>query len=180
MAQECEFEAITPDEILRDRLVFGIREDRVWERLVREPRLTLAKTDELCCASESMQVQMKVVGNDDISAHAIRVDKHRRSSGPPKSEVPSKPTRDCWNCGRRHQFFKRELCPAYGKKCNKCNKLNHFAAHCRTSVERMISTQDKEVKAIEDNDMDEVFPTLTEVAKVGLDDSQLVTVQDVM
>jgi len=39
----------------------------------------------------------------------------------------------------------------------------------------MISTQDKEVKAIEDDDMDEVFPT--EVAKVGLDDSQLVTVQ---
>ena len=38
----------------------------------------------------------------------------------------------------------------------------------------MTSTLDKEVKTIED-DMEEVFPI--EVVKVGLDDSQLVTVQ---
>ena len=66
------------------------------------------------------------------------------------------------------------MCPAYGKRYNKCNKLNHFAAQCRTPAERMTSTLDKEVKTIED-DMEEVFPI--EVVKVGLDDSQLVTVQ---
>ena len=60
MAQECEFGTITPDEILRDRLVFGVRDDKVQERLLREPNLMLAKTDELCCAAESMLVQIKV------------------------------------------------------------------------------------------------------------------------
>ena len=43
LSEGCEFESITPDEILRDRLVFGIRDDKVRERLLREPRLTLIK-----------------------------------------------------------------------------------------------------------------------------------------
>ena len=34
MAQECKFGTITPDEILRDRLVFGVRDDKVQERLL--------------------------------------------------------------------------------------------------------------------------------------------------
>ena len=37
MAQECEFDTIMPDEILRDKLVFGIKDERVRERLLREP-----------------------------------------------------------------------------------------------------------------------------------------------
>ena len=45
LPESCEFNSITPDEILRDRLVFGIRDDKVRERLLREMQLTLAKTD---------------------------------------------------------------------------------------------------------------------------------------
>ena len=38
----------------------------------------------------------------------------------------------CGRCG----FEKHELakCPAQGKKCTKCNKLNHFATNCRSRV----------------------------------------------
>ena len=38
LSEGCEFESITPGEILRDRLVFGIRDNKVRERLLREPR----------------------------------------------------------------------------------------------------------------------------------------------
>ena len=80
-----------------------------------------------------------------------------------------------------YQFHKRELCPAYGKTCNKCNKPNHFAVKCR------MPTKSKEVSAVKPDevtesgvsavkdDLDEVFPT--EVSATGIDDSQLVTVQ---
>ena len=61
LAASCDFDTITPDEMLRDRLVFGIRDSKVRERLLRESNLSLAKTDEICCASESMQSQMKIV-----------------------------------------------------------------------------------------------------------------------
>ena len=37
---------------------------------------------------------------------------------------------DCRFCGRKHKFVK-ELCPAWGKTCSNCQKLNHFAAKCR-------------------------------------------------
>ena len=55
LAESCDFDTITPDEMLRDRLVFGIRDSKVRERLLRESKLSLAKTDEICRASESMQ-----------------------------------------------------------------------------------------------------------------------------
>ena len=54
LAEGCEFDMITPDEMLRDRLVFGILDSKVRERLLRESKLTLAKTDEICHATESM------------------------------------------------------------------------------------------------------------------------------
>ena len=167
MAQECEFGTITPDEILRDRLVFGVRDDKVQERLLQEPNLMLAKTDELCHTAESMLVQIKVVGDGDNTViHAIKADKQQWPSGTSKPKASNKPTRDCWNCGQRHQFYKKDLCPAYGKRCNKCNKLNHFAAQCHTST-----VANKDVKTIKD-DIEEVFP-----APMGLDDSQMVTFQ---
>ena len=45
----------------------------------------------------------------------------------------SKNTRSkCGRCGfEKHEIAK---CPAQGKKCTKCNKLNHFATQCKTRV----------------------------------------------
>ena len=37
--------------------------------------------------------------------------------------------RRCNFCDRPHQF-KKELCPAFGAKCSKCGRLNHFASRC--------------------------------------------------
>ncbi|CAF0913527.1 unnamed protein product [Brachionus calyciflorus] len=37
----------------------------------------------------------------------------------------------CFNCGRSWPH-KDESCPAKGKPCNKCNKMNHFASVCRS------------------------------------------------
>lgn len=54
-----EFATITAHEILRDKLVFGIRDTKVRERLLRESDLTLAKTNEICHAAESMAAQLK-------------------------------------------------------------------------------------------------------------------------
>ena len=142
--------------------MFSIKDDKVRERLLQEPNLTLAKTDEVCRAAESMQVQMKVVRDGDTTlVHAIKTNKPQQLSGMSKPEVTNKPTQDCWNCGRWHQFYKKDLCPAYEKKCNKCKKLDHFVAQCSTPT-----GANKDIKAIED-DIEEVF--LAEILPVGLD-----------
>jgi len=53
IADKCAFDAITHDDILRDRIVFGIADNKVRERLLREPELDLKKTLETCRAAES-------------------------------------------------------------------------------------------------------------------------------
>ena len=54
LSEACEFDMITPNEILRDRLIFGIHDTKVRERLLRVNILTLIiKTDEICRATES-------------------------------------------------------------------------------------------------------------------------------
>ena len=109
LAKECEFGTITPDGILRDRLVFGIRDAKVRERLLRESKLTLEKTDEICRAAESTSQQLRQVEPPETSVHAV---------GKPV-EDDKRPVKECYKCGRKHAFFERELCPAFGKTCNR-------------------------------------------------------------
>ena len=47
IAKNCRHESITPDEILRDRIVLGIRDDKMHERLLRLNDLTLKKAVDL-------------------------------------------------------------------------------------------------------------------------------------
>lgn len=161
LGESCNFQAITPDEILRDRLVFGISDSKVRERLLRESNLTLAKTDEICRAAASMSMQMKVFEqNSTPSIHAVKPDREQAKT----SEASKLVYRECWNCGYRHEH-KREACPALGKTCNKCSKKNHFAARCR-------SKQSSRVAAVEE-DGDEVF----QAGSGSLDDTQFVTLK---
>ena len=39
----------------------------------------------------------------------------------------------CTFCGRKHQRGKQH-CPAFGRKCNKCGRLNHFANVCTSKA----------------------------------------------
>ena len=46
----------------------------------------------------------------------------------------------CGKCGGKHEPRK---CPAYGRKCNKCSKFNHFARYC---------TNNRQVHTVEEDD----------------------------
>ena len=39
LAEGCDFRKITPEEILRNRLIFGISDTKVRERLLREKKI---------------------------------------------------------------------------------------------------------------------------------------------
>ena len=61
IANKCTFGAITPDDLLRDRIIFGIADTKVRERLLHEPELNLSKTLDICRALETSQAQIKTV-----------------------------------------------------------------------------------------------------------------------
>jgi hypothetical protein len=52
----------------------------------------------------------------------------RKPKGPqlPKSQRDNK-TQKCRNCGNQWHASCLKSCPAWGKDCGKCGKLNHFA-----------------------------------------------------
>ena len=62
--ERCEFESITPNQILRDKFMFGIRDSKVHERLLHEKNLSLEKTDEICRSHETMVQQIIWVVSD--------------------------------------------------------------------------------------------------------------------
>ena len=47
LADRCEFETITVDQILRNKIVFGIQDSKVRERLLRKKNLSQQKNDEI-------------------------------------------------------------------------------------------------------------------------------------
>lgn len=167
LAEGCDFKTIMPDEILRDRLIFGINDGKVRERLLREASQTLAKTDKICRAAESMWAQMKMAG--EIRGSEVnefhRSDPEweaRKNKWPPRRKLQlQRKGPECDNCGFRHPE-NRESCPAQGRDCHSCGKRNHFASKCR-----------QEVKTVDDcnPDTEEMYQT-DKVSTVKLDDSQ--------
>ena len=71
LAESCDFDTFTPEEISRDRLVFGIRDTKAKKILFREPGLVLVKTDEICRAVESMTTQIKIVKDAETDVNKV-------------------------------------------------------------------------------------------------------------
>ena len=53
---------------------------------------------------------------------------------------------DCYFCGAPN-YLKNHKCPARGRTCSKCNKLNHFAKVCKSKVINEISQQGAKANA---------------------------------
>ena len=105
LAEGCDFDTITPDEMLRDRLIFGIRDSEVRE-LLRESKLSLAKTHEICRAAESMQTQMKIVGDrTELEANKLEQEclpnfrKSKKTTRRRQQQGQGRHGRDCEKCG---------------------------------------------------------------------------------
>jgi hypothetical protein len=98
----CSFGALT-DELIRDRIVCGIRDESVRQKLLEEANLTLERCIDCCKAAEATQKHMKDMSKD--AQHTI----HAMSGRGRKK------------CG----------CPAYGQTCSLCQGKNHFARKCK-------------------------------------------------
>ena len=170
MSVKCEF-GEQEDLMLRDKLVFGVKDDRVRERLLRESEVELSKAVDICRASESTRLQLKEMSSNaninemtrDINAvrmrgrasaqETSRIESQKLNTAsndkePSAQSTSTKIVNDCGYCGRSHPVRK---CPAYGKSCNKCNRLNHFSSVCRQSK------QVNMVKSDQLCDQDDVF-----------------------
>ncbi|UYV84166.1 K02A2.6-like [Cordylochernes scorpioides] len=63
LSTSCEFES-QKDSLIRDRIVYGIQDKALQERLLREPNLTLLKAIEMCKTDEISKQQIKIMQNN--------------------------------------------------------------------------------------------------------------------
>ena len=112
--------------------MFGCSNAKVGEKLVDEgEKLTMDKAIQITQNYEYCQQQLSSMTMSSPS----NVDANKRGSKPgrqqPKQteEKQMQPSKHCENCGTLH---KKDKCPAYGKVCHECKKMNHYSKTCRS------------------------------------------------
>lgn len=130
-ADDCNFKT-EKDRMVRDKIVFSVN-SHLQERLLRESNLTLEKTIEICRAFEASDKNMKEITQASVTPEVLiekvqaKPREHHQSS-----TTYNESKRACRFCGIQHEF-KKHLCPAWGKNCERCGGRNHFKRCCKKS-----------------------------------------------
>ena len=119
LSQHCEFGA-SLDDMLRDRLVCGISDNRIQRRLLAEADLAFKKALELAQAMESADrntQDLQKATAQSVAVHAV----HKQGS----SGV-------CYRCGGKHWSSD---CRFRDAECRACGKKGHIARVCRSKAQ---------------------------------------------
>ncbi len=159
LASTCNFGTLN-DSLIRDKIVCGITDKHLRERLLREDGLNLDKCVRLCRASELSKEQLKTLDTAQ-TVHSVRVGGAMQKKKKGHSKTPQgrgggsrsnlrespKSTVDnvqCKFCGHEHER-NRNSCPAFGKTCFRCKRKNHMAAMCQQQPKQRVHAVDEEV-----------------------------------
>ena len=129
ISEHCNF-GDTLEQMLRDRLVCGIADERWQRRLLSEEDLTFKNALKISQALEAAERQVKdLLGPAQV--HQVRRTMDRRPARS-SSEVP------CYRCGGPHPS---PTCRFKDAECRYCHKIGHLAKVCRTK--KAFHKQDK-------------------------------------
>jgi NTP pyrophosphatase (non-canonical NTP hydrolase) len=140
LAEDCNYGELK-SEVIRDRLVVGIHDANLSERLQLDPNLTLETAKKAIRQREAVKEQQKELSTSTATCinevHSNHRQVSRNSTGTPRSGA-GRPTNfinthtpnKCTRCGK--EAHKREFCPAKDAKCYRCGKTGHFSSQCLT------------------------------------------------
>ena len=77
MLHECEFEALH-ESLIRDIIICGINDNRLRERLLREPELTLQKTIQIGHAAEETKRHVKELQKEVDGKNSVDTVRRRK------------------------------------------------------------------------------------------------------
>jgi hypothetical protein len=163
LAKHCNYQ--DEEDQIRDRLVVGLLDSHLRERLQLQTDLTLDKALKMSRQYEQIKNQSKQ-GNASTSAadetkfrpsasHSRGRGYNRGHGQQPRprrggssSRPPGRGGREenesgqCGKCGYKHES--KGKCPAQGQICRKCNKKNHFKRMCRSGVHEVVTDSEEE------------------------------------
>jgi hypothetical protein len=141
LAKTCNFGVLT-DELIRDRIVCGVRDVGTRKKLLQEAQLTLQRCLDVCRSAEATASQVNAMGARE-EVHSL---KHKQGD---RRQRQSTIQVECKYCGRKHEKS-RDKCTAFGKKCKKCGKENHFAAVCKQKFGEFARRKSEDIKYVKE------------------------------
>ena len=145
LSEFCEY-GNTLDDMLRDRVVVGINNDPIQNRLLSERTLTFAKALDISQAMETaaknaVDLRASQSGFKNETVHKVQ-NKQYAKRGPPtpqykKSEQSHVP---CYRCGEKHS---PDTCRYKEAECHYCHKKGHISPVCNSKI------RDKKAKSMQ-------------------------------
>ena len=140
LGDSCDFGEMKED-LIRDRLVVGIRDQALSKRLQMEPDLTLDKAKRLIRQRDAVKEQQQALKlpikeESTLDAVSKRTSKRMLPAIPPQ-QISSRA--NCKRCGRGSHS--RQSCPAREATCFRCNRKGHYSAQCQSSTIAELTAQ---------------------------------------
>ncbi|XP_060126817.1 uncharacterized protein K02A2.6-like [Zootoca vivipara] len=152
-ARLCNFSEL--ENMLRDRLVGGLRDEMLQRRLYAKKDLTFQIALEEALATEAAERSTQEarpappsqprVYHEDLTdeSESDREEVHRVQRRTQAAHTPQQPRREggnCASCGENHE---RRTCRFRNAECRQCRKLGHIARVCRARLTRRQASDDR-------------------------------------
>jgi len=141
LTEYCEYND-NLEEMLRDRLVCGINDRKIQQRLLSEKELTFSKALEISQAMEAAAENVHDL-SESMAEKVCLVNRHH-TPPPPLQKSGSKP---CYRCGGPHT---QTSCKFKESKCFKCQKIGHISKVCRSGDQHGQSKHKAHVVDVDD------------------------------
>lgn len=147
LAENCEFTNV--NDSLADQILMNCTSNRLKEKILREEKADLNDILKYGRAFESSKQQLAEIATkvQQTDINALSTSKQR--SGEPRQRNQAEQTNNqtCRNCGGIWPHEASKPCPAKGKPCLSCKKMNHFARVCRSNPRSRFSGNNTDRKS---------------------------------
>ena len=132
LSEHCEY-GTTLNQMLRDRLVCGVKYEKIQQRLLSEKALTLEKALQIAYSMESaVEYSKTIVQQQSTNSEPTPVNKLYGNQLPNKNSITGNTNnnnRECYRCGSNKH--KADTCSFKEAECFYCHRKGHTLQMCR-------------------------------------------------